>query len=267
MIKLLKLVAGALFGGVKTRYESRHELLTGVAFRLSFRVYNKNLSWHLEPNFRNIWGEFSGSGRQVHDRKFVLHSIAQSVQDVPGEIVECGVFKGGGSFVMLAATNSKHLFGFDSFEGLSEPTEDDTPASSTAFHWRPHDMAVGSETARKNLAKFEGRFTFFPGWIPSRFQEVKDKKISLLHIDVDLFEPTFASLEFFYPRMSPGGIIVCDDYGFSTCPGARKAMDLFFRTKTENVIHLTTGQGIVFVSGIQHDLNDKLSQAMQDLTT
>ena len=111
-----------------------------------------------------------------------------------------------------------------------------------------NDMAVGSELAVRNLAKFSGRFTLFTGWIPSRFDEVKEKTISLLHIDVDLFEPTLSTLEFFYPRMAPGAVIVCDDYGSSACPGARRAMDEFFELRSEKVIHLTSGQGVVFIS-------------------
>lgn len=248
MIRILKTVGGAIIGSPKTRYECRYELLVGLAYLLSFRLYNKNLSWPNDHNFGDVWKEFPGSGRQVHDRKFVLYSVAKSIQNVPGDIVECGVFKGGGSFVMLSATSSKHLYGFDSFEGLSEPIEADIPNEPTAFRWQTNDMAVGSELAATNLASFSGRFSLFPGWIPSRFHEVEDKTISLLHIDVDLFEPTLSSLEFFYPRMSPGGVIVCDDYGFSTCPGARKAMDEFFESRSDKVIHLTTGQGVVFVS-------------------
>jgi len=67
-----------------------------------------------------------------------------------------------------------------------------------------------------------------------------------VHVDVDLFEPTAARLEFFYPRLVSGGMIVCDDYGFTTCPGARKACDDFCaKTPQQTVIHLTTGQGII----------------------
>ena len=52
-------------------------------------------------------------------------------------------------------------------------------------------------------------------------------------------------MEFFYPRVSPGGIILCDDYGSALCPGAREAMDDFFADKAERVVELTTGQGYI----------------------
>ena len=63
------------------------------------------------------------------------------------------------------------------------------------------------------------------GWIPSRFDEVSHRRFAFVHIDVDLYEPTRDSIAFFYSRLSEGGILLIDDYGFSTCPGATRAVD------------------------------------------
>ena len=97
----------------------------------------------------------------------------------------------------------------------------------------------------KNLAKFQKQICLYKGWIPERFKDVSELQFRFVHIDVDLFQPTKDAIEFFYPRMVKGGVIVCDDYGFDTCPGATKAMDEFFDSKVESVIHLTTGTGLV----------------------
>ena len=86
---------------------------------------------------------------------------------------------------------------------------------------------------------------FHSGWIPEKFHEVSDVRFCFVHLDVDLFQPTLDSLSFFYDKMSPGGIILCDDYGFITCPGARKAMNSFFADKPEEIVSLPTGQGFV----------------------
>ena len=64
-----------------------------------------------------------------------------------------------------------------------------------------------------------------------------------------LIQPTLDSIEFFYSRMNEGGIIVCDDYGQESCPGANKALNDFMLDKPENIIHLTTGQGVVIKQG------------------
>jgi O-methyltransferase len=76
----------------------------------------------------------------------------------------------------------------------------------------------------------------------------KHERFSFVHLDVDLYQPTMDSLEFFYGKMSPGNIILCDDYGFVTCPGAKKAMDSFFADKPEEIVSLPTGQGFVVIT-------------------
>jgi hypothetical protein len=71
----------------------------------------------------------------------------------------------------------------------------------------------------------------------------------LLHVDVDLYKPTLQSLEFFWPRIAVGGVVVCDDYGFTTCPGARRAMDNFLRAGEPASFELTTGQALAIKAG------------------
>ena len=60
---------------------------------------------------------------------------------------------------------------------------------------------------------------------------------------MDLFQPTLDSLEFFYQRTNKGGVIICDDYGFSSCPGASKAVDQFLENKKEKMLFLSGGGG------------------------
>ena len=77
------------------------------------------------------------------------------------------------------------------------------------------------------------------------FAEVENQRFAFVHIDVDLYQPTRDSIEFFYPRLNPGGILLLDDYGFRSCPGATAAADEFFTDKDEAVANLPTGQGVV----------------------
>ena len=81
--------------------------------------------------------------------------------------------------------------------------------------------------------------------MPERFHETEDRHFSFVRIDVALYEPTLASLEFFHPRMCPGGIIVCDDYNFTSCPGASRAVDDFLAVRPEKVIGLSAGGGFL----------------------
>ena len=163
-----------------------------------------------------------------------------------GSTAERGVFGGATSYLICAAnrqspagTKIHHLF--DSFEGLSEP------AASDGVHWSKGNLRCGIEEVRRALSEFEN-VEFHKGWIPSRFQDIADRKFSSLHIDVDLTEPTGDSLIFFYPRMEKGGIILCDDYGFSTGPGAMRSIDQFLADKPEKMLALPHGGGFLIVN-------------------
>jgi hypothetical protein len=247
----IRLLWSAIFANKQHRYESQYQLFVVLTHFFGFRLYNKNLVWIYDEEYIAAWQKFpmSKKGRMfIHERKFNLFNLARSIRSVEGDIAECGVFHGGSSHLMLTATDgtSKHLFGFDSFEGLSEPKESDYVTQKHTFKWKKHDMSFDENTTRKNLEKFNGRFSLYKGWIPERFNEVSQNRFSLVHIDVDLYEPTMSSIEFFYPRLSVGGFIVCDDYGSEACPGAKKAMDEYAASIGAKVVHLTTGQGILF---------------------
>lgn len=237
------------WGSPRKRYEARHDVLTALAIRMGFRTYNRNLSWVNDAGFLSIWKNFPDYKSVIHDRKYVLYGVAKSLRYLDGDIAECGVIRGGSSFLMLSALadTGKFLHGFDSFQGLSKPKFNDRPSDVKTFNWRENDMGVPIEVTSQNLSSFSGNFKLYKGWIPDRFNEVEEKKFSLVHIDLDLFEPTIFSLEFFFPRMVAGGVIICDDYGFESCPGSRKAMDEFFGLRGLNVIPLTTGQGLVMI--------------------
>lgn len=76
-----------------------------------------------------------------------------------------------------------------------------------------------------------------------------DERFRLVHIDVDLEEPTRESLEFLYPRAVPGALFILDDHGFHSCPGVRKATNEFLEDRPEVLVELTTGQAIFYKRG------------------
>lgn len=174
------------------------------------------------------------------DRKYTLAQLLKLAARLNGDIAECGTYKGASAFLLCQALKgtSKRAHLFDSFEGLSEPGKWD------GSYWVPGALSAPENELRKSLAEFEN-YRVYRGWIPQRFREVEELNFSLVHIDVDLYQPTRASLEFFYPRMVSRGIILMDDYGFSTCPGAKRAADEFFADKSELILMLTTGQALV----------------------
>lgn len=158
-------------------------------------------------------------------------------------MAECGCFEGATAWFMADECPDTPLHLFDSFEGLSEPDRNDKPEGDELFEWAKGDLSASEEKVRRNLAGFDN-VSYYKGWIPTRFNDVADRRFRFVHLDVDLYQPTLDSLEFFYPRMVEGGVILLDDYGFTSCPGAKKATDEFFATRPEHVLHLPTGQGL-----------------------
>lgn len=248
---MFKLFLSAFFNAPgHNRTQARYSILDGLARRWGFRVYNGYLDWCVnDAEYLKQFREFDPAQWRLHERRFVMSSIAAATVGLPGDTAECGVFEGATSFQICRTRAHKkdvthHCF--DSFEGLSEPTTKDAVTDERAYVWKKSDLTSPLEKTKKNLERFASMVQYHPGWIPDRFPDVEDRQFSLVHVDVDLFEPTASSLDFFYPRLVPGGMIVCDDYGSTWCPGAKKACDEFCATiPQQTVIHLTTGQGII----------------------
>lgn len=182
-------------------------------------------------------------------RCYGLQSAIRSVADVEGDVAECGVRYGRSTLFMLDADRRKRdYFLFDSWEGLSEPQDADQPQFASVQAWERGDIASEEAEARNNLKDFPN-VQFLRGWIPDRFAEVSDRRFALVHLDVDLYEPTRQSLDFFAERMAKGGVIVCDDYGSLRCPGARQACDEFVARRGARLFESASGQCLIFDLG------------------
>ncbi len=178
------------------------------------------------------------------DRKYTLDQLLKLTLHVEGDVAECGSYKGVSTFLMCRAhqKTGRTVHCFDSCEGLSAPGQQD------GDYWVPGALKMPEEALRQTLAEFDN-YRLHKGWIPTRFDEVASLRFSFLHVDVDLYQPTLDSLRFFHERLSPGAVILMDDYGFRTCPGAKQAADEFFSDKPERIVMLPTGQAFVIKRG------------------
>jgi O-methyltransferase len=208
----------------------------------SYRFKWPQLDWWKNEQFSAYLQGFGEIRGLNSDRKWMLLQLLRLTESVAGDTAECGVFQGASSY-LICANNAQigviqkthHVF--DSFEGLSDP------GPSDGVHWTRGDMQCGISEVNKALDGFD--VVLHAGWIPDRFAEVADRKFSFVHIDVDLAKPTLESLAFFYPLMEKGGIILCDDYGFSTCRGATEVIDDYLRSKPEKMLALPDGGGFL----------------------
>jgi O-methyltransferase len=209
----------------------------------SYRFKWPQLDWWKNEEFTRYLDRFGDLGELNADRKWMVYQLLRLVAHVPGDTAECGVFRGATSYLICRANQysragTKIHYLIDSFEGLSKPG----PGDGT--HWAEGDMKCELESVQTALSDFHD-VAFHRGWIPEVFRKIDNQKFSFVHIDVDLAEPTRASLAFFYPRMEAGGVIVCDDYGFSTCPGATQQINHYLADKSERMLMLPDGGGLL----------------------
>jgi len=181
-------------------------------------------------------------------KTMALIEIFKETVDLPGSIVECGVFKGQslGLFGKLLETYSpgdslKKIVGFDTFEGFLSLHEEDGPPdlsrAKTIGGWNSIDFLP---TLQKSLELNQedsylprlSRIRLIKGnvreTIPKFVLDNPGFRISLLNLDLDLYEPTKTALEFLYPLVVPGGIVVLDEYAMPGFPGESKAFEDFF---------------------------------------
>lgn len=200
--------------------------------------------WRDDKSFLADYKRLSPGNPYSQDRKWTLKEYVRLSNRLDGDIAECGCYQGATAFFMAQASTHGMLHLFDSFEGISRPASNDVAADANIMGWTEGDLAASEATVRRTLASFEN-VTYYAGWIPARFGDVEDRSFRVVHIDVDLYQPTRDSIEFFYPRLVQGGVIVMDDYGLMTCPGARQAADEFAEKSGIGILELPTGQGII----------------------
>jgi len=164
-------------------------------------------------------------------RLFALYSAIKliSVQNLPGDIVECGTARGGSAALMgltLKSLKEKRvLWLFDSFEGIPEPTEND-PDREIAQNYTGEFKGEQSEV-ESLLTKLDIRTNtkLVKGLFHETLEKSEIKEIALLHVDGDWYDSVMECLECLYDQVSIGGVIQFDDYGY--WEGARKAVHDF----------------------------------------
>lgn len=228
--------------------DERHRWLLAAGFVLcpEYRFLGSRFCWWQEEEFTQYLAKFNELHNLNSFRRRNLHELLTFIEDVPGDTAECGVFRGASSWLIMKRTagqgRTHHCF--DSFEGLSVPQDVD------GTHWKPGMFAATEQSVAEVLEEVEGAsFELHKGWIPERFADVADKQFAFVHIDVDLHDPTRDTLEFFYPRLVPGAVCLCDDYGFTNNPGVNKAMDSFLQGKPEKLIRPASGGGFFIKKG------------------
>lgn len=207
---------------------------------------------HVEP--------FAGYANQVienrrtmlyYDRLYTIYqaieNVAVNYRDIERKpkFIEVGVYQGGGSYFMASVANDlirqrAEVYSVDTFSGHSEKDllADEDPNQKIGDF-----VATSYEDVKRFLSGFS-LATVIQGRIQDCEEFFADMKLDLIHLDVDIYEPTYYALNYFSPRLRKHGIVIVDDYGFNTCAGVKKAVDRYLSEcpDTYTRFELLTGQ-------------------------
>lgn len=205
------------------------------------------LTKELDREFINHFNSLLKSGLEVIDkdieefkqwepneRYYIAWKSAKEVAHLEGDFVECGVFKGEQAFYMAKECKSKlHLF--DSWNGAENLGEYDS------LFYQDNPFKCSIDDAKITLSEFNN-VEFYSGHVPFGFDKVDS--ISLLSIDLDLYEPTKISLEHLWPKVVKDGIALIDFHD-SVSTGAEKATREYFKDSQYSIEVLPTGKCMV----------------------
>jgi len=198
----------------------------------------------------DVLGNFAAYVRRRDMVRFLAHyELFKLIVDLPGCVVEAGVFRGASFFTwaklmetFCPGDRSRKIYGFDHFQGLQDFTEEDGRFDATTSK-TPGGYASSLKNIEE-LVELHNDDGLLPGVercrvidgdvkisIPRFLDDNPGLKISLLHLDMDIYEPTKVALELLYDRVVFGGVVVLDEYGLVPWEGETRAVDSFLASR------------------------------------
>jgi O-methyltransferase len=176
-----------------------------------------------------------GLRRLANIRECVETVIAE---EVPGDLVETGVWRGGATIYMRAilaahGVTDRQIWACDSFEGLPPPNEEQFPHDAGDVHYTAEALSVTVDQVKENFRRYgllDDKVTFLEGWFEDTIPTAPIEQIAVLRLDGDMYSSTIVVLESLYDKVGPGGFVILDDY--VDIPACRQATD-DFRAKCE----------------------------------
>ena len=177
---------------------------------------------------------------------------ARTALQIPGDFVECGVYKGDMSWVITElvdlASAQRSFYLYDTFEGFSPQysSEDDFPLAPQFFHIadRGYHIPHLYDSVRQRFIE-KSYVKVIRGVVPDIISEIAPVQIAFMHIDMNSAGPELGALELLFDRVSPGGLVIFDDYGWFLHKKQKDAADRFMAERGQEILELPTGQGLL----------------------
>lgn len=194
--------------------------------------------------------------RRVNLTRFLAHyELYRMIKDLPGNIVDCGVYRGVSLFgwakfieIFHGGDRTRRVYGFDNFKGFKAFHKEDGPEYATVNKvpggW---DASPFYDELQEHVRIFHEdsfvprapRIFLVEGDLTTSAKKFVEEnpgfRISLLHLDVDMYEPTLGALEAFYPCVVSGGLVVFDEYGITQWAGETRAAEEYFKGKMPRI--------------------------------
>ncbi len=206
----------------------------------------------MEPAFERLYELYRPFTMTSLERMYALykaieHAVARGID---GDVVECGVWKGGTAMLMASALadfgqTDRLIYLYDTYEGMVDPTGEDVDYDDVTPRQRLNRLNMTSfgewccaplDEVRSNMARTAypiDRFVFVKGRVEQTIPRVLPEAICLLHLDTDWYASTRHELRHLYPLLGHGGALSIDDYGHWR--GCRRAVDEYFQENNVNM--------------------------------
>ena len=197
--------------------------------------------WLGDHGFRKIYEAISDNTLVDEYRCYELWELAAQVGHLAGSLLEVGVWRGGSGCVIAARAPAKKVYLCDTFCGVVKVSDKDTS-------YRGGEHADTSEEAVQALIKKMGlqNVAVLRGIFPDDFRREMDaERFCFVHLDVDVYLSAKEVMDFIWPRMPTGGIVVFDDFGFESCGGIPKLIDSYRGDRDKVIVHNLNGHAVL----------------------
>ena len=213
----------------------------------SYKI-SKPYNWEQAVKLDRVGEELKKIERTYHDKvrfyTFWFQIERLKKNNVKGAFAEVGVYKGETARIIHLMDNSRTFYLFDTFSGFNNKDLESEQSSDEKYS--SQNFTDTNIDAVKSFISGNENVIYCKGYFPETAVNVKDTEFAFVHLDVDLYKPTLAALQYFYPLLPPEGVIMIHDYNHNW-DGIKRAVDEFVSTIPESIVEVADWTGSVLI--------------------